>query len=967
MKLRQLTISIIIFNILVSSSIFIIIPGTIGAETLTEYGNPDSKDERTITFSGTDKPLIDASTYLEFPLHKGTVRSARMKLTASDLDNEYPLKPSLDVGVDGDVDWEYNGTGYGPLGGQNVFNTDEAAVNVYTESSPNQNYGVILPMDAAVTSSTMELKGGAEKPLSGRNPSSGTTQSTLYANYTHYEKFISYLNIYCYISSPSRGTVTVNGWNPNTTAWEQIDYRTGWVFPLTVIYDPVTPQYTKWEITLVPNYSWTNVYYSYTYEVLMGCLNATLDIGSDGGAKEWSYPYEFNTTDNIDMTAKLNQLMQTTPTPSGVDSYGVEYVHIPFIFETEGPGALYLWNLSVQYDFMMVVEAKPDLENLTTELNELIPPEGNGTYRIYLEFSSQTPGKLKIWDLDIVYNDAPTATFIDGCELDEDTSNLKLKDLSQYFTDDFDNPKNLMYIVEEYTNSKHLKINTNMHYLSVNATKTPNTNWHGESEVLVSAADSEGVKTYANKFTVIINSVDDPPTVGAMLPNITVIGYQSNIDIDLDDPSKSFFEDVDSSELYFGAALLDTQYQSWLNITINEENVLILTKEHSPFQISYRYAEDIPLRIYCDDEPISEDANLSLLKVYQDILVDLVSKDGKYGPLWEEIPDVYIPEDSVLEDWITLTDYASDYDDIKANLTFSIVSYSNSGYIDVNIDSNNQIDIYPEANFDKTSMVWVKVEDMDGFSHTISFYIYMIPKNDDPTVSIISPRADSTVAGIIKINGTAYDIEANLVKIELRFGKSSDEWHTVEGLSYWQYDWDTFEYAPDTAKKLEVAARAFDGENYSEHFTLEVIIDNQKFDADGDGSPDTDDKFPNDPSEWKDTDGDGVGDNGDVFPRDRKEWEDTDGDGYGDNEDVFPLDPSQWADKDGDGYGDNPDGNNGDLDPDDPNVNIEKTKKDEAELDPVILDYLWFVAAAMVIVNVLIILFYFKSQSKNKK
>ncbi|MCK5560134.1 MAG: hypothetical protein KAJ51_06055, partial [Thermoplasmata archaeon] len=168
MKLRQLTMSIIIFNILVSSSIFILIPCNLEAETLTEYGNPDSKDERTITFSGTDKPLIDASTYLEFPLHKGTVRSARMKLTAYDFNGEYLLKPRLDVGVDGDVDWEYNGTGYGPLGGQTVFNTDEAAVNVYTESGPNQNYGVLLPMGASVTSSQMELKGGADKPLTGR-------------------------------------------------------------------------------------------------------------------------------------------------------------------------------------------------------------------------------------------------------------------------------------------------------------------------------------------------------------------------------------------------------------------------------------------------------------------------------------------------------------------------------------------------------------------------------------------------------------------------------------------------------------------------------------------------------------------------------------------------------------------------------------------------------------------------------
>ena len=38
------------------------------------------------------------------------------------------------------------------------------------------------------------------------------------------------------------------------------------------------------------------------------------------------------------------------------------------------------------------------------------------------------------------------------------------------------------------------------------------------------------------------------------------------------------------------------------------------------------------------------------------------------------------------------------------------------------------------------------------------------------------------------------------------------------------------------------------------------------FDGDGDGVPDVDDLFPNDPDESKDSDGDGVGDNSDLAP-----------------------------------------------------------------------------------------------------
>ncbi|MDQ8180306.1 putative Ig domain-containing protein [Pelagicoccus sp. SDUM812005] len=78
-------------------------------------------------------------------------------------------------------------------------------------------------------------------------------------------------------------------------------------------------------------------------------------------------------------------------------------------------------------------------------------------------------------------------------------------------------------------------------------------------------------------------------------------------------------------------------------------------------------------------------------------------------------------------------------------------------------------------------------------------------------------------------------------------------------------------------------------------------------DSDGDGVPDAEDAFPNDPSETQDTDSDGVGDNADAFPNDPTETTDTDGDGVGDNSDAFPNDPNESVDTDEDGIGDNAD------------------------------------------------------------
>ncbi len=69
-------------------------------------------------------------------------------------------------------------------------------------------------------------------------------------------------------------------------------------------------------------------------------------------------------------------------------------------------------------------------------------------------------------------------------------------------------------------------------------------------------------------------------------------------------------------------------------------------------------------------------------------------------------------------------------------------------------------------------------------------------------------------------------------------------------------------------------------------------------DQDGDGVPDNEDAFPNDPNEWEDSDNDGVGNNSDP---------DIDGDGVDNESDIFPDDPTESSDIDNDGVGDNSD------------------------------------------------------------
>jgi subtilisin family serine protease len=69
-------------------------------------------------------------------------------------------------------------------------------------------------------------------------------------------------------------------------------------------------------------------------------------------------------------------------------------------------------------------------------------------------------------------------------------------------------------------------------------------------------------------------------------------------------------------------------------------------------------------------------------------------------------------------------------------------------------------------------------------------------------------------------------------------------------------------------------------------------------DSDGDGVPNSQDAFPNNPNETADTDHDGVGNNADT---------DDDGDGVPDASDRFPLDIHEFEDTDNDGTGNSAD------------------------------------------------------------
>ena len=102
----------------------------------------------------------------------------------------------------------------------------------------------------------------------------------------------------------------------------------------------------------------------------------------------------------------------------------------------------------------------------------------------------------------------------------------------------------------------------------------------------------------------------------------------------------------------------------------------------------------------------------------------------------------------------------------------------------------------------------------------------------------------------------ACDNELVLVTDQLN---SRDRGYSIEALSAiaWKNDFDFFEMDSNNDMWID--------EDEIEEYSESCVTTYDPFDRDGDGVPDKDDAFPDDPDEDTDTDGDGIGDNADII------------------------------------------------------------------------------------------------------
>ena len=108
---------------------------------------------------------------------------------------------------------------------------------------------------------------------------------------------------------------------------------------------------------------------------------------------------------------------------------------------------------------------------------------------------------------------------------------------------------------------------------------------------------------------------------------------------------------------------------------------------------------------------------------------------------------------------------------------------------------------------------------------SITVNVNNIPPNHKPTVEIIFPNDGTEVKKTFTIHGTASDADGNgtIQKVEIKIGDG--DWKVVNGTTSWSYTWDST--SVDNGN-YTIQARAYDGQEYSNIYSITVKVNNEK-------------------------------------------------------------------------------------------------------------------------------------------
>ena len=565
---------------------------------------------------------------------------------------------------------------------------------------------------------------------------------------------------------------------------------------------------------------------------LIGAENATLDVGDVGTGYDWTYSgiLEDAELHVSDFTTKLNGLLDSSAYRTKRDFYGNDFVYIPLNFTSDNDGLLRATSFSIEYSYTATIH-QVGLDSIVSELNEHIVYTSADSIKLRFIVSSSSAGKLKFNNLDLLYNIPPDFNSkISPIIAYEDTPNLNLKDLSDFFSDTDEPTTDLNYSVVYNSQSEHVDVFTNFTNILKFRPITPN--WYGETDVMVQVIDSGFKKSYSNLFKIVVQPVNDEPTIKHQIPDVTLIegGKEFSLDLDL----REYFTDIENDYLYYSLTIDPMNYLTDEQKNIKaylEDNTIIKMNGIGDFN-TYDKSVNIPIPIwvYCDDDiDINTIANGAKNYTRQEILVTILPVNDP--PQWQSIPTVYVEEDNVAD--VNLHDYLTDDESPLSELSIQVISNPNPS-IKVDITGGQMSVQAPNDYYGSTIITLRASESNPEFFADTAVDIIITPVNDEPTIAITSHQTDDPFKETEIIKGTVDDVEGNIqlveVKIDAIFGSPDAphfDWQQAildRNLNEWTYVWDTTT-VPDGEYML--TARVYDGELMNET-GMKLSVENGK-------------------------------------------------------------------------------------------------------------------------------------------
>jgi len=587
--------------------------GEASASTLDTFKGNTSSYRINFTTPGTNNQTVKIEIS-----SNSTVLNATMKIKGEPYGSgNYPSNVSVNIGEDGDVEWAFNGTGYGSLGKQEYFSDSTPSKLVNFNSTGSADVAFIkIPKNANVTSAYIDLQptglSNTQYPMNKPSPAGWSTNNPIgVARGLKFQcmttgVFVTELG--CVIPPPyASGQRWLTLWDFSTQqklAQVQVPTpMTGGVWNFVTLTTPValtqnsyyivcewgTGYYYKSFPSGYPS-PWcgdSNIVYSvlqykntctkdtfpsdtittmifgipdigYTTQIA-GPENVSLYIGPNDTSPDWEHPGVLDVEQNTTNLSTAFNMYISLATPTGTDTYGNSYVDVPLNLSSSANSSLVLNDMAITYDYEAIIDIKPN-GSLVSELNQFIPTVSGENINITVAIHSDSQGKILLYDLNITYNIPPwfDSNLPTGFQCYEDTYDSYLFNISTYACDDNDDPLDLTFDVLQLTHFGVVNVFIiRDHWLGIDPSMTPN--WNSETqpggliEVKIYITDSHNRTVLSPLIKINVLPVNDEPLPQQNIPDLIIFEGGTDTSIVLNEGF--YFSDVEGDILYYGVGI----------------------------------------------------------------------------------------------------------------------------------------------------------------------------------------------------------------------------------------------------------------------------------------------------------------------------------------------------------------------------------------------------------------------------